>query len=154
MIKINHLYAKALTAVRNISRSLEALKPELNKISDQKQKAEIEIYLDNLCKNFEVTTEIFRTEGTLMGLSIPYKTFLRGPINIRLIALQQSVSSFPGEPTTSELSQANEISEVVLKSIDKLNNFIQKDLDEFNKLLENNGISKIQKPALVTLENR
>lgn len=89
-----------------------------------------------------------------MGLSIPYKTFLRGSINIRLIALQQSVSSFPGELTTSELTQANEISELVLKSIDKLNNFIQKDPDEFNKLLENNGISKIQKPALVTLENR
>lgn len=154
LIKINHLYAKALTAVRNISRSLETLKPELNKISDQKQKAEIEACLDNFCKNFEATTEIFQTEGALMGLSIPYKTFLRGCINIRLIALQQSVSSYPGEPTTSELAQANEISEVVLKSIDKLNNFIQKDLDEFNKLLENNGISKIQKPTLVILDNK
>ena len=152
LIKISNLYARAVTATRNISRGLESIRGELNKIPDQAQQKELSTYIDNYRQNFESLTEAFQTEGTLMGLNIPYEKFLRGPINIRLISLQQSIAGYPGEPTASELSQSAEIAKVIVESINKLNVFIQKDLDDFNQTLQKAGLNQIQKPATVSLE--
>jgi hypothetical protein len=152
LLKISHLYARAVTAAKNISRSFEATKAEINKIADQKQRNELNTLLENFIKNFEATTELFQTEGTLMGLNIPYEKFLRGPLNMRLILLQGSISGYPGQPTLSEISQVNEIIEAIVESTKKLNSFIEKELDDFNQNLAKAGLNKMQKPAVVNLE--
>ncbi|MGC8745473.1 MAG: VPS10 domain-containing protein [Candidatus Saccharicenans sp.] len=145
LTKVNYLYARAITATKNINRDLESIKTEINKITDQKTKEEIINRLNAFQNNFEAVSQPFNTEGTLAGLSIPYEQFLRGPLNMRLISLQQSISSYPGEPTLSETQQVKEISDYILTSIEKLNNFLQKDLIEVNQFLEKYGLSKIKK---------
>jgi len=152
LLKINHLYARAVTTTKNISRALDTTRTEINKIPDQNRRGELNALLDNFNKNFLATTDIFQTEGTLLGLNIPYEKFLRGPVNIRLLFLQTSIAGYPGEPTVSEISQVNEITDAILQSVKKLNDFIQKELDDFNQVLSKAGIDKIQKPPELGLE--
>lgn len=149
LIKTNYLYAKALTASRNIIRSIDSVISDANKIEDQKKKAAIIEEVNKFKKNLDVVSSIFKTEGTFIGLSVPYEQFLRGPINMRLISLQQSICTYPDEPTLSEFTQAKEIMEIISSGINNLNNFIEKDLNAFNQFLATAGLTPINKPDLI-----
>ncbi|MGB9892767.1 MAG: hypothetical protein ACPLRA_00015, partial [Candidatus Saccharicenans sp.] len=151
LTRINNLYAKGVGAARNISRSLESLQAEINKLEESNTRMAIENSLKAFMTKYQQATEPFQTEGTLMGLSIPYQTFLRGPINIRILSLMQSIAQYPGPPTSDEVRQAKEISEFIISYINKLNDFIQKDLAEFNQFLEANKVSQLLKPSLISL---
>jgi len=153
LTKINNLYAKAVAAAKNISRSLDGVEAELKKIEEAKSRVAIENSLKEFRGKYQEVSEIFQTEGTLVGLSIPYKDFLRGPLNLKILALMQSIAQFPGPPTPEEIRQVKEIGDLVSVTINKLNNFIQQDLPEFNKFLQSNGINQIEKPKLIAIND-
>jgi hypothetical protein len=68
---------------------------------------------------------------------------------MRLISLQQSICTYPDEPTLSEFTQAKEIMEIISSGINNLNNFIEKDLNAFNQFLATAGLTPINKPDLI-----
>ncbi|MCR4409210.1 MAG: hypothetical protein QHH43_00180 [Candidatus Saccharicenans sp.] len=153
LAKTNNLYARAAAAARNISRDLEKIAGEISTIKDEGTRKQAQDQYRKFMDSFNAVSEIFQTEGTLVGLSIPYQKFLRGPLNIRLITLIQGIAGYPSEPTTTELKQAEEINLKVCDSIQKLNEFIQRDLYEFNRFLEVNKLTAIKKPELISLDN-
>ncbi|MGB9905827.1 MAG: WD40/YVTN/BNR-like repeat-containing protein [Candidatus Saccharicenans sp.] len=150
---INNAYARGVAAVRNITRALEKTRSEINLIQDANKKIEAKKRLKQFEETLNAAGDIFQTEGTLLGLSLPYQKFLRGPINTRLISLIQSIAAYPAGPTATEIQQAEEIKEMVKESIARLNEFIKKDLEEFNKFLESSQLTLIQKPGLIEENN-
>ncbi|HAR36357.1 MAG TPA: hypothetical protein DCR87_05540 [Acidobacteria bacterium] len=149
----NNTLAKGIAAVRNITRALEKTRSEISLIQEASAKSQAEKKYKQFEEALKGVGDIFQTEGTLLGLSMPYEKFLRGPVNIRLISLIQGISGFPAGPTASEIQQTAEIKVRVKESTDRLNEFIKKDLEEFNKFLEANGLTLIQKPALIEQDN-
>ncbi len=151
--KINNLYTRATAAARNISRDLEKTFSEITAIKDEPIRKQLENRYRKFLNSFQSVSEIFQTEGTLLGLSIPYQKFLRRPLNIRLYSLLQGIAGYPAAPTATELKQAEEINLMVRNSVHQLNEFIRKDLEEFNRFLESNRITPIKKPQLINMDN-
>ncbi|NPV83267.1 MAG: hypothetical protein HPY46_06780 [Candidatus Aminicenantes bacterium] len=151
--KTNNLYARATAAARNISRDLEKTASEIASIKDEVVRKQAQDQYRKFMDSFNAVSEIFQTEGTLVGLSIPYQKFLRGPINIKLITLIQGIAGYPSAPTTTELKQAEEVNLMVRDSIQKLNEFIKNELDAFNRFLESNKLTTLKKPELLSLDN-
>lgn len=150
--KTNNIYAKGVTAVKSILRTLEKTRSEISLLQETSTKNEAEKRYKQFEETLKSVGDIFITEGTLLGLSMPYQKFLRGPINLKLISLIQGISGFPAEPTASEIQQSEEIMETIRERIDILNEFIKKDLAEFNKFLESSRLTLIPKPALIEQE--
>ncbi|MCX8160491.1 MAG: hypothetical protein N3G18_06130 [Candidatus Saccharicenans sp.] len=153
LTKINNFYARAIAVVRNISRDLEKTSTEIANIKDESTRKQAENQHRKFLDSFNTMSDIFQTEGTMLGLSIPYQKFLRGPINIKLITLIQGIAGYPAGPTATEIRQAEELISRIRNSIQKLNEFINKDLDEFNRFLESNKLTPIKKPEPLTMDN-
>lgn len=153
LTRTNNLYARATAATRNISRDIEKISGEISSIKDEAARSQAQDQYKKFMVSFNAVSDIFQTEGTLLGLSIPYQKFLRGPINIKLLTLIQGIAGYPSKPTTTELKQAEEVIIKVRDSIQRLNEFIKKDLDEFNRFLEANKLTAIKKPELISLDN-
>lgn len=151
--RTNNLYARATAAARNIFRDLEKTAGEISAIKDEAAKKNLENEYKKFQNSLIAVAEIFQTEGTLVGLSIPYQKFLRGPINIRLLTLIQGIAGYPSAPTATEIRQAEELNRTVRESIRKLNEFISREVDGFNRLLESNKISPVKKPELISLDD-
>ncbi|MDI6850219.1 MAG: hypothetical protein QME69_10570 [Candidatus Saccharicenans sp.] len=149
----NNLYARATAAARNIFSELEKTSAEISAIKDEAAKKNLESEYRKFLNSLNAASEIFKTEGTLVGLSMPYHKFLRGAINIRLLTLMQGISGYPSAPTATEARQAEEINRTVRESVQKLNEFISRELDEFNRLLESNKITPVKKPRLISLDD-
>ncbi|MBC7348538.1 MAG: hypothetical protein H5U05_01035 [Candidatus Aminicenantes bacterium] len=151
--KTNNAYARGVAAVRNITRALEKTRSEIGLIQEPSAKNEAEKKYRQFEEALNVVSDIFQTQGTLLGLSMPYQKFLRGPVNLRLISLIQGIAGFPAGPTASEIQQAAEIQELVKERTARLNEFIKRDLEEFNKFLESSRLTVIRKPALIEQDN-
>lgn len=152
LYKTNNIYAKGVTVVKNILRALEKIRSEISLLQETSSKLEAEKRHKQFEETLKSVGDIFITEGTLLGLLMPYQKFLRGPINLKLISLIQGIAGFPAEPTASEIQQSEEIIETIRESIDNLNDFIKKDLAEFNKFLESNRLTLIPSQALIEQE--
>lgn len=151
--RINNLYARAISSTRNISRSLEKLRKEINAIQENSLRTQIEQRYKLFVDSFNSTTSIFQTEGTFLGLSIPYRNFLRRPLNIKLLVLTQSIAGFPSSPTATEMNQAEEIINTITRSIKNLNHFINKELEDFNNFLQSYKLSRITRPTIIEVDN-
>lgn len=149
---VNNLFARAVSSVASLSRSLEKTGAEIEALKDEGAKKKLRLEYLNFLKSFRQVSEIFQTEGTLAGLSIPYEKFLRGPFNIRLLTFIQNLAGHPGGPTTTEINSADELIQKVLDSIITLNEFLRKDLAEFNKLLQEHRLGALQQPQEIKLD--
>jgi hypothetical protein len=151
LIKINNLYARGVAATRNILKSLEAARDKIGTLTDAEAKPSLESSHKELLRRFNFVSEIFQTEGTLIGLNMPYEKSLRVPMNIQLLMLMQGIAAFPSEPTTTELKQVEEIGRTVISSTENLNDFIKNDLERFNESLKILGIAPIEIPRIIEL---
>ncbi len=152
LIKINNIYARAVAATRNLSRALQTTRNDLIMLQDVNLKAFLNKKFETIWSKFQSITDIFQTEGTFLGLTVPYEKFLRMPINFRLLTLPQSLASYPSEPTETQIRLTSEINQLVVESIELFNKFLKSDLIEFNELLQKSGIKPLSLPPAVTLE--
>jgi len=135
--------ALAVTAARNLRDQIPKLDEGMKKAAPasdalaQAAKAFIE-------KAEALADEIIPKE--LLSLNSRQLALRGGSINQILMSLGNSLASFPGLPTATEIRQVGEIEEIVVSWVRRLNELIATDLPKLNEMLKANNVPLLTVP--------
>ncbi|MCJ7680379.1 MAG: hypothetical protein MUP70_06630, partial [Candidatus Aminicenantes bacterium] len=137
----------AVTAVKQLRRSLDGqVKPDLEKRKDVPKK--IRTALADFEKSFAELEERINPKG--IGYRGSLENALRGgDTSTMLLMLSMSLGGFPFEVTETDERLIRELSQVIDEIVDNLNDFLDKDLPNFNAVLTAGGIKVIRIPNKV-----
>lgn len=149
--KANFYYLKGVNSARNLKKAISDKISELEKQQnvDLLKKDEVLKDVKKIFDKFNDISKVFETEGTLLGLSLPYERFLRGPVNIYLISLLNSLAGYPGRPTETEINRTDELINLIINSCREIDSFIETDLKMINMKLKDFGITEISTPGKI-----
>ncbi len=138
----------SVTAVRKIRRELEKRFYDGEKLQDMPRDVQTAL---------ETFEEIFKPlEDIIMPKGIGYRGSLEmalrgGSISQQILMLGMSIGNYPAPPTQTDLFMLDELTENVTDLVNQLNQFMSREIAEFNRILENNNLDPIKVPDPVDI---
>jgi hypothetical protein len=136
--------ALAVTAARNLRDQIPKLDEGLKKAAAPASDALAQAAKAFTEKAGALADEIIPKE--LLSLSSRELSLRGGSINQILMSLGNSLASFPGPPTATEIRQVGEIEEIVASWVRRLNELIATDLPKLNEVLKAHNVPLLTVP--------
>jgi len=139
----------SVTAVSSIRRNFDKIK----KSAKEKEgfSEEVKTVVSLFEKKFKEVEKDIKPTG-FASLSSIESTLRGGNTSMMLLMLGVSLGGFPFEPTDTDRSQYRELSEHAEEMVQKLNDFMKKEIPLLNKTLKDAGLKTLRAPKQVKLQ--
>jgi hypothetical protein len=138
----------SVTAVRKIRRELEKRFYDEEKLQDLPE--DVQTALESFEENFKPLENIIMPKG--IGYRGSLEMALRGgSISQQILMLGMSIGNYPAPPTETDLFMLDELTENVNDLVNKLNQFMSREIAAFNRILEDNNLEPIKVPDPVDI---
>ncbi len=138
----------SVTAVSSIRRKFDKIKNSVKEKEDLSE--EVNNAIQKFEEKFKILEKDIRPTG-FMSLNSLEDTLRGGKVSTRLLMLGMSLGGFPFEPTETDLSQFQELSDHVEVLVQRLNGFMKEEIPLLNKVLKDAGLKTLRAPKQVKL---